>query len=74
MKTLVIETRNDEDLLLLTSLAERLNLENKIFSSEENYSAPGKPLTINELKKLIIKAEKEKGISLKEFKNKISKW
>ncbi|MEI6593965.1 MAG: hypothetical protein WCO28_00270 [Bacteroidota bacterium] len=74
MKTLVIETRNDEDLLLLTSLAERLNLENKIFSSEENYSAPGKPLTISELKKLIVKAEKEKGISTKEFKSKISKW
>lgn len=74
MKTLVIETRNDEDLLLLTSLAERLNLENKIFSSEENYAAPGKPLTISELKKLIVKAEKEKGISIKEFKSKISKW
>ena len=74
MKTLVIETRNDEDLLLLTSLAERLNLENKIFISEENFSVPGNPLTINELKKLIVKAEKEKGLSLKEFKNKIAKW
>jgi len=74
MKTLVIETRNDEDLFLLSSLAERLNLDKKIFTSAENYSAPGKPLTQTELKKLIVKAEKEKGVSLKQFKNIIAKW
>ena len=74
MKTLVIETRNDEDLFLLSSLAARLNLDKKIFSSEENYSCPGKPLTIDELKKLIVNTEKEKGVSLKQFKNIIAKW
>ncbi|MFI5222451.1 MAG: hypothetical protein ACHQK8_09010, partial [Bacteroidia bacterium] len=60
------------DLFLLSSLAERLNLDKKIYSSKENYSAPGKPLTLNELKKLIADAEKEKGVSLKQYKNVIA--